>query len=215
MEQEKSNENPSALTRKKTFHALGNASFGLSIALVSLSFLFAGIAGYFYHQSKWHNDFLAAIILVVFFSLFVLTILSSIYVLIGFFLLRKTEKRSFALPIVLSCLSVCSAIGVLSDYLLENHFYDETYSYTPEKWAKASAKDRYKIWPYFEKDHALIGESQDQVLAYLGHPDEGQGTEEWTYSFDFPEGLILLDPLALKISFASSGTVNMYSVYEQ
>jgi magnesium-transporting ATPase (P-type) len=214
MEKEESKATAGNEAKQTTVRSLGKASLVVSIVLVSLSLAFAILSCYFYHQVKWNLSVAGAICLLVFFILFVLSVISSVYVLVGFFILSKKNGHSLVFPIVMTALAFCSIVGAFSDYFIENHIYDVTYSYSKEKWLEASPDDRYRIWPYFEKDHALIGTSRGAVLDYLGEPTEGEGTDEWGYCLGEANAVFTIDPYYLDISF-SSDTVNMYSVVQR
>jgi hypothetical protein len=184
----------------------------MSSLFVFLAFACSIPFALFYHQLKWAADLRNILLFTLFGFCFLSNLMAALSELITLFTLRLTRKKKVTAPLVLVMILALSFFASLTSALVDNHNYDVTYSYTREKWLSATPDERYRIWPYFEKDHDLKGQSKDEVIYCLGNPYTSTSEEDWRYSLGHDDTLFQ-NPTDLWINFSSEGTVTSYILY--
>lgn len=184
-----------------------------SIAAV-LSLLLSGLFLYFSHQLRWGDDVLSIILLFVAILFWALMLLWGGASALSLLVLERRGHKKMVFALGMLAVLALSLLGAGVGSAIDANAYEQTYSYTAEKWLAATPEQRYRIYPYFIKDHDLIGETKTTVLAYLGDPSRGKDGDAWEYNLGIAPGLFNIDPSILQISFSSEGLVRDYSLYE-
>lgn len=214
MESTNTSENESAIHAAQV--ASGSSfpeSAGLFLGIASTcSVIFACCLAYEIHEMVWADiPVLVWLFFIPTVLLFLASITAAVLCLIGVLMKRHLDKAKPAWPIVVLIATSLALLLPFAEWGGDALAYNTYYSYTAEKWLASSPEDRSRMWPYFEKEHNLIGENKDAVVAYLGEPSTGKETSEWIYEFGFVGWSI--DPTRLSISFGTDEKVSKYSTY--
>lgn len=191
-----------------------NLSAALSVFFSLGSLLLSILVIVFRHNAKWLYNGLSDGLFSAFFVFFLAAfILEGIVWSLLLFALTKESRKRMVLSALLFTAIIVSFAAPFCAGVADNMAYEKTYSYETDKWMNAKPEDRYRIWPYFEKEHIIIGDAKETIIAYLGEPDNGKETDSWFYDFGFAPGFSI-DPTVLKITFGETGVVASYQVYE-
>lgn len=180
--------------------------------------VFAIIASVYTHAIVWgSDDFLSPILYFLSLAFLIGFGLLTLSALIFDFVGSKKKGHSLLLPVLLSVTLLISGLLPLGFDLGEKSAYTSYYSYSAEKWQVYRGNDRYRMFPYFEKDHQLVGATDATVGSWLGAADsvrveENPKVTTWCYDLG-PDGLGI-DEYILRITFSEAKLVVSYSVYD-